>query len=98
MEPPYALFVLASAGKGLKAEAALRAAGVEAALMAVPRSVGSQCGVCLRVAVRQRKTAEELLAETGVAISAVHEIDDRLQKTDGESAVEKNAAGKKETG
>lgn len=66
----------------------LRAAGIEAVLMAIPRSVSSDCGVCLRVSLAERKQAEMVLAEAGVVVSAVYEIDDRLGEMDRNRAEE----------
>jgi hypothetical protein len=83
MEPPYVLIVLASASKAIKAESTLRAAGVEAVLMAVPRAVSSQCGVCLRVSLAKRQSAQEILGEAGIAVAAVCAVDDRLENIAG---------------
>jgi hypothetical protein len=81
MKSVQVLFVLASASQGVKAEAALRAAGVACALIPVPRSLSSQCGVCLRVPGMKRDQAEAILARTGTAISATHETDGGQNKT-----------------
>jgi hypothetical protein len=75
MESGQVLLVLASASQGIKAEAALRAAGVTCALIPLPRSLSSQCGVCLRVPGAERTQAEAVLARTGTVISATHETD-----------------------
>jgi hypothetical protein len=75
METRQVLFVLASATQALKGEAALRAAGVQAKLIPLPRSLTAQCGVCLRIPAGDRRAAEAVLAESGTAISATHEID-----------------------
>jgi hypothetical protein len=81
MESGQVLFVLASASQGIKAEAALRAAGVMCALIPVPRTLSSQCGVCLRVPGPERTQAEVVLAQTGAVISATHETDGDPAKT-----------------
>jgi hypothetical protein len=75
MESAQILFVLTSASHGIKGEAALRAAGVGCALIPVPRTLTSQCGVCLRVAAADRAAAETVLAESGMAVAAVHEVE-----------------------
>lgn len=75
METRRVLFVLASPAQGIKSEAALRAAGVTCSLISIPRSISSECGVCLRVPAGERARAEEILASTGTKISATHEID-----------------------
>jgi hypothetical protein len=81
MESGQVLFVLASAAQGIKAEAALRAAGVTCALIPVPRALNSQCGVCLRVPGAERAQAEATLARTGTVISATYETDGGPGKT-----------------
>jgi|WetSurMetagenome_2_1015567.scaffolds.fasta_scaffold341048_2 hypothetical protein len=81
MESGQVLFVLASAAQGIKAEAALRAAGVTCALIPVPRTLSSQCGVCLRVPSKERDQAEGVLARTGTVISATHETAGGRDKT-----------------
>jgi hypothetical protein len=75
MESGQVLFVLASASQGIKAEAALRAAGVTCALIPVPRTLSSHCGVCLRVPGAERAQAEAVLDRTGTMISTTHETD-----------------------
>jgi hypothetical protein len=81
MESGQVLFVLASAAQGIRAEAALRAAGVTCALIPVPRTLSSQCGVCLRVPGKERGQAESVLARTGTAITATHETGGGRDKT-----------------
>ena len=81
MDSRQILFVLASASQALKGEAAVRAAGVQCALIPVPRTLTSQCGVCLRVPAGDRTAAETILAASGTAISSVHEVDSRPGKT-----------------
>jgi hypothetical protein len=77
MESGQVLFVLASASKALKGEAALRAAGVPCALIPVPRTLTSQCGVCLRVDAVHRNRADGVLAEAGMTIASIHEVEGR---------------------
>jgi len=74
MESGQVLFMLASAAQGIKAEAALRAAGLRCSLIPTPRSLSSHCGVCLRVPVAERAQAEKLLARAGTEITGTHEI------------------------
>jgi high-affinity K+ transport system ATPase subunit B len=83
MEASQTLFVLASASQGIKGEAALRAAGIECALVPVPRTVTSLWGVWLRVAAADRAAAETVLAESGMAVAAVHEVERSRTRPDG---------------
>ena len=71
----YRLVLIQSASQAIKAETALRRAGIASKLMPVPRTVSSQCGVCLRVSLADAERAEEVLAATGVQIAGTHDID-----------------------
>jgi Protein of unknown function (DUF3343) len=70
------LFVL-SAAHAIKGEAAVRRAGIRCALVPVPRTLSSQCGVCLRVSRGDRVRTEEILALMGVEITAIHDLTTR---------------------
>ena len=70
---PYSLFVV-SYSQAMKGESLLLASGVSCALMSLPRSIGSGCGVCLRVPRHDRHRAEDILSVAGVAVSAVHDF------------------------
>jgi len=48
--PPYAVFLFPSVSHTLKAEKILKEQGIVHKLIPVPRHIGSDCGVCLRVA------------------------------------------------
>ena len=58
--PPCVVFLFASVSHTLKAEKILKERGIAHKLIPVPREIGSDCGVCLRVAVEN----QELTAET----------------------------------
>lgn len=73
----YTVFIVPSISHAMKGEKALTRAGVPNKLIPVPRTLSSQCGVCLRVAPADRGRAEEALATAGVEISAAHEVDQR---------------------
>ena len=68
-----ALLVL-SASQAIRGEAAVRRAGIGCALVPVPRTLSSQCGVCLRVNRGDRERAEQILAQMGVEISATYNL------------------------
>jgi hypothetical protein len=72
-EPTHVLFVVPSA-QAIRGEAALRAGGIPCALIPVPRSLTSQCGVCLRVALEERVPAGEALAVLGIEVSAMYDF------------------------
>ncbi len=62
MEPQkYVVFLFPSVSYALKAEKILKEQGIVHKLIPVPRHIGSDCGVCLRVTVdRQDTTASAL--------------------------------------
>ena len=84
----HTIFLVPSASHATKGEAALVRAGIACALIPVPRTLSSQCGVCLRVDLGARTTAAELLAASGVRVDAVHDLgprfDPRLLEKKGE--------------
>jgi hypothetical protein len=73
--PTHRLFLVPSASHAMKGEAALTRAGVPCTLIPVPRTLSSECGVCLRVAFEDRERAGQTLAAAGLEISAIHDLD-----------------------
>lgn len=62
MEPQaYALFLFPSVSYALKAEKILKEQGMAHKLIPVPRHIGSDCGVCLRVAADRQDAVESAL-------------------------------------
>ena len=70
----HTIFLVPSASHATKGETALLRAGVACALIPVPRTLGSQCGVCLRVELDARAAAGAVLAAAGVRVDAIHNI------------------------
>ncbi len=75
--PDYVVFLVRSVSHAMKGEVALTKAGVPHKLVPVPRSLSSQCGVCIRVSPPEREAAEETLAAAGIEITATHTVRDR---------------------
>jgi hypothetical protein len=75
--PDYVVLLVRSISHAMKGESALTRAGVPHRLVPVPRSLSSQCGVCIRVSPADREKAEEWLAAAGIEIVADHELHDR---------------------
>ena len=71
---PYRLYLVASASHAIKGESALTRAGIPCALIPVPRTISSQCGVCLRVEFGLGDRAGEALEGAGVPISGTHDL------------------------
>jgi len=72
--PAYTVFLVMSASHAIKGEKALAKAGVASKLIPVPRSLSSQCGVCLRVSFMDREQAGLALAEAGVQVTGSHDL------------------------
>jgi hypothetical protein len=73
MTDSHALLVVKPA-RVLEGEALLKAAGLSCAVIPLPRTLSSECGVCLRVGVRDRAKAMDVLSTAGIEVPAVHEI------------------------
>jgi len=72
--PTHTLFLVPSANHAVQGERVLQGAGVACRLIPVPRTLSSQCGVCLRVVRQDRRRAEEVLAAAGTEVEGVHDI------------------------
>ena len=76
--PSHCVLLVPSPSYAIKGEAALARAGVPCALIPVPRTLSSQCGVCLRVLLGDRERAAQALEAAAVPVSAVHDLNSRL--------------------
>jgi hypothetical protein len=72
--PEYVVLLVRSISHAMKGESELTKAGVPHKLVPVPRSLSSQCGVCIRVAPSDREAAEATLTTAGIEIAAAHEL------------------------
>lgn len=72
--PTHRLYLVPSASHAIKGEKALLRAGVLCALIPVPRTVSSQCGVCLRVTLADSTRASEALTRAGIEVSGIHDL------------------------
>jgi hypothetical protein len=62
MEPQnYVIFLFPSVSYALKAEKILKEQGITHKLIPVPRHIGSDCGVCLRVTADRQDVAASAL-------------------------------------
>jgi hypothetical protein len=59
--PPYVVFLFPSVSHVLKAEKILRERGIAHKLIPVPREIGTDCGVCLRVEPDRQEAVTEAL-------------------------------------
>ena len=69
----HTLFLVPSANHAMAGEEALKDAGIPCRLIPVPRSLSSQCGVCLRVAAGDRARTLAALEAAGTTLEGVHD-------------------------
>lgn len=72
--PTHTLFLVPSVSHVLKGEQALLRAGIPCRLIPLPRDLGSQCGVCLRVDHADRHSAEKVLQAAGAQVDGTHDV------------------------
>ncbi len=77
MAPPaaYTIFLVLSASHAVKGEGALAKAGIPCKLIPVPRSLSSQCGVCLRVDRSDRTRATAVLTAALIQVAGIHDLE-----------------------
>lgn len=57
----YVVILVPSTSHALRAERVLHMAGIASKLIPVPRSLSSDCGVCVRIKAGDAEAAEEVL-------------------------------------
>ena len=70
----YTVILVPSSGHAIRGENVLHRAGITVKLIPVPRSVSSDCGVCLRVERGDVEVALQTLEKNRVEIVGIHEI------------------------
>ncbi len=73
-ENKYTVFLVPTTSHALKGERLLKRAGCECRLIPVPRHLSSDCGVCVRVKLEDRKLAQEILLQGNLDIGACHDV------------------------
>jgi hypothetical protein len=66
MRGRYAAILVPSTSHALRAEKMLYRAGIDCKLIPVPRSLSSDCGVCVRIAQEDMEAARQVLEEAGI--------------------------------
>ena len=66
------VLVFPDTGSAIKSESCLLGAGVKVSVMPLPESIGSGCGITLRVEEGLLGCALSVLQESGVTVSAVY--------------------------
>lgn len=70
----YLVLLVQSTSQAVRGEHLLHRAGIEAKLIPVPRSLASDCGVCLRIARSDRDLALAALRQGGLEPHAVCDL------------------------
>ncbi|MBI5015650.1 MAG: DUF3343 domain-containing protein [Deltaproteobacteria bacterium] len=68
------VFLFHSVHRVMKAEKALKAAGLDVRLMPVPRQLSSDCGLSLAFFLRDRETAQVALEAAGCPAEETHAL------------------------
>ena len=70
----YTVILVHSTSHAIRAEKVLAEAGISCKLIPVPRQLGSDCGVCVRVEQLYQDTAIEVLEAANVELGGIHQI------------------------
>jgi hypothetical protein len=73
-EPEYGVILVHSTSHALKGERILLARGIPHKLIPVPRHLGSDCGVCLRVDAADLEEVRRLLEDKGVGVDGARRL------------------------
>ena len=70
----YLVILVPSSSHAIRAENVLHKAGIESKLIPVPRTLSSDCGVCVRIAIDDRDAADKTLTEARVPVDRFAEL------------------------
>ena len=73
-EAPYSVVLVYSTSRSLRAEKDLARAGIDCKLIPVPRHIGSDCGVCVRVQRADGEATGRTLEGAGVEIEGIYDV------------------------
>lgn len=71
----YTVILFPSIHHAIRAEKKAKEQGLTVKLIPVPRHLSSDCGVCLRCPIDQRKILEALLLQEGIKIEGIHRLE-----------------------
>jgi len=74
MQGGYTVILVQSTSHAIRGENLLHKAGIACKLIPVPRTLSSDCGVCLRIASEDREAAVSALRAANLTPEAVHEL------------------------
>ena len=73
-KPTRTCLLFRSTSHVMRAEKLLSGAGITARLVPVPRSLSSQCGVCLRMDNSVGAKARRVIEDGGVPVTGMHKV------------------------
>jgi hypothetical protein len=71
----HAVILVYSTSYAIRAERVLHLAGIQTKLVPVPRHLSSNCGVCVRIDQADREAADQALAQAGVEIEGMYDLE-----------------------
>lgn len=74
-EEAFAVILVDSTSRAVRIEKVLAGSGLDCRLVPVPRRLGSDCGVCVRVRSEDVEAAREAVRAAGIEIRAIHPIE-----------------------
>ena len=75
MTPPeYDVLLMQSTSHAVRAEKLLRGEGIACKMIPVPRHIGSDCGVCVRVLRCDADAARRLLEASSMVVEGIHAV------------------------
>ena len=70
----YRVILVHSTSHAIRGEKLLSRAGIESKLIPVPRTISSDCGVCLRIDPQDEERAQLVLEDGRLEIDGIHQI------------------------
>ena len=75
MNPPrFSILLVPSTHHAVRAEKLLLQAGVTCKLIPVPRTIASDCGVCVRIPTTAAEAARRILENAGLKMEGFHDL------------------------
>ena len=71
----YSVLLVCSITFALQVEKHLIKASIKCKLIPIPRHLSSSCGVCVRIATKDKEKSEKLLLSSHVPLDGLHDLD-----------------------
>lgn len=70
----YAVIIVYSTSHAMRIEKLLKEQGIACKMIPVPRQIGSDCGVCVRILRSDVEVARQVVEAAGIEIEGVREL------------------------